>query len=93
MHLQIIHKDGSFFTKNVMEKKCPRLIETCKCKTISKCLLRMQCKSSRLQAMTSICKLFFHKKIQMYYEHIIFNIRKNIKINKKHTIWGENDHA
>jgi hypothetical protein len=42
MHLQIIHKYGSFFTKNIMQKKCPRLIETCKCKIVSKCLLKMQ---------------------------------------------------
>jgi hypothetical protein len=76
-----------------MQKKCPRLIETCKCITISKCLLRMQCKSSRLQAMSSICKLFFHKKIQMYYEHIIFNKKfkkskstKNIQFGEKMTM-------
>jgi hypothetical protein len=76
-----------------MQKKCPRLIETCKCITISKCLLRMQCKSSRLQAMSSICKLFFHKKSKCIMNTLFSIKNKKIKINKKHTIWGENDHA
>ncbi len=38
---------------------------------------------SRLQAMFPIGKLFLHKQIQTYYQHIIFNIRTNNNNNKE----------